>query len=140
MSVPTAILNPAVAEEWRQLETTYPSAEHKLDPERVQIDLDLVPGQYDRERVEVAVIIPVGYRATGPDGFLVPAGLSLSSGAGLPVSDAAGIGMPNWWMVSFHLVDDAGTSTWRPSASPGMGDNLVSYFGSIEFFLARGCN
>lgn len=48
--------------------------------------------------------------------------------------------MPGWLLVSFHFTDAAGHSTWRPTANPKKGDNLLSYLSAIEAFLARRCN
>lgn len=94
---------------------------------------------YDRPDIPVAVLIPPGYRATSPDGFLVPAGLRFTDGSNLPASDAAGVGMPGWLLVSFHLIDDSGASTWRPTADFRRGDNLIGYLASIGSFLAHRC-
>jgi hypothetical protein len=88
----------------------------------------------------VAVIVPPGYRATGPDGFLVPSGFGFLNGEGFPAGDAAGLGLSGWLAVSFHMIDANGQSTWRPTADPRRGDNMLGYLQSIESFLARRCN
>lgn len=133
-------MHPRLEEEWREVVATYPDAAHHQRPERVELTLMLDPLRYHPASTVVAVLIPPGYRATGPDGFLVQASLAMTSGEALPASDAAGVGMPGWLLVSFHLIDANGQSTWRPSANPAKGDNLVGYVASIESFLARGCN
>lgn len=133
-------MHPRLAEEWQDVLAAYPDARHEEEPERVELTLELDGSGYNRARTRTAVLVPPGYRTTAPDGFLIEAGLSRADGAGLPVSDASGIGMPGWLLVSFHYVDEHGRSTWRPGADPKRGDNLVSYVGSIESFLARGCN
>lgn len=132
-------MHPRLAEEWQDIISVYPDAAHKTGPERVEFAVQLDPPRYFRADTPVAVLIPPGYRATGPDGFLVPAGLSMRSGEALPASDAAGLGMPGWWLVSFHMVDAVGQSTWHPTADPMRGDNIISYAASIEAFLGRGC-
>jgi hypothetical protein len=132
-------VHPRLEEEWRDIVATYPDAVHKPTPERVELTLTLDPLRYRRATTAIAVLIPPAYRATGPDGFLVPAGLAMTSGETLPVSDAAGLGMPGWLLVSFHLIDANGQSTWRPSADSAKGDNIIGYVASIESFLARGC-
>lgn len=133
-------MHPRLAGEWRDIVAMYPGAIHNVDPERVELTLELDPGRYKSAKTTAAILIPLGYPATGPDSFLVPAGLAMSSGEALPASDGAGLGMPGWLLVSFHLIDDAGHSTWRPTADPVKGDNIVGYAASVESFLARGCN
>lgn len=132
-------MHPRLAEEWSDIVAIYPDAFHKPSPERVELSLTLDPLRYSPALTAIAVLIPPGYRATAPDGFLIPAGLTMRSGEALPVSDAAGIGMAGWLLVSFHLIDDNGQSTWRPTADPANGDNVIGYVASIESFLARGC-
>jgi hypothetical protein len=38
------------------------------------------------------------------------------------------------------MIDANGQSTWRPTADPRRGDNIIGYVASIEAFLSRGCN
>jgi hypothetical protein len=133
-------MHPRVAEEWSEIASLYPGVRHMPSPQRVEVDMDLEAGMYDRPGTSVAVLIPPGYRATSPDGFLVPSGLSFADGSGLPASDATGVGMPGWLLVSFHLIDESGASAWRPAADFHRGDNLIGYLASIESFLARRCN
>jgi hypothetical protein len=132
-------MHPRVAEEWQDILSLYPDAQSLETPERVELSVDLVPGLYNQARTRLAVIVPPGYRATGPDGFLVPLGLQMGSSP-LPTSDGAPLGMSGWLLVSFHLIDAAGQSTWRATSDPRRGDNFVGYVSSIESFLARGCN
>ena len=133
-------MHPRLAEEWAEIRDLYPCATHLGDPERLELEIELEHGLYSAPTTTVAVLIPTGYRATGPDGFLIPAGLTLSNGDPLPVSDGAGLGMPGWLLVSFHHIDANGVSTWHPSADFRVGDNLISYMSSVEHFLGRGCN
>jgi hypothetical protein len=133
-------MHPRLEEEWDDIVSEYPGARHEVSPERVVLELDLASDIYNRPSSPVAVIVPPGYRGTGPDGFLVPAGLGFSNGEAIPASDASGLGLPGWLVVSFHMIDAAGISTWRPTADPTRGDNLLGYFQSIESFLARRCN
>jgi hypothetical protein len=133
-------MHPRVAEEWPEIASVYPGARHVPKPERVEVEVDLEAGMYDRPHTSVAVLIPPGYRATSPDGFLVPVGLSFADGSDLPAGDATGVGMPGWLLVSFHLIDESGASTWRPTADFLRGDNLIGYLASTESFLARRCN
>lgn len=133
-------MHPRLAQEWGDLLGTYPDAEHLTDPERVVVTVELEAGAYNRDSTPVGVLIPPGYAPTGPDGFLVPHDLALENGGGLPASDASSIGMAGWHVISFHYIDANGASTWRPTADPHRGDNLVAYLGSIEAFLGRGCN
>lgn len=132
-------MNPGLAAEWLDIVEAYPGIQHRNSPERVEVTIELAEGRYNRPEVLVAVLIPAGYRSVAPDGFLVPAGLCFCDGSSLPVSDAGGLGMPGLWLVSFHLTDERGMSTWRPTANPRRGDNLVGYLASVEAFLARGC-
>ena len=132
-------MHPRVEDEWDDLLSAYPATRHLESPERIEILLNL-DERYSGETCSIAVLIPAGYRAAGPDGFLVPADLRLNDGTALPTSDAAGLGMPGWLLVSFHFIDAAGRSTWRPTADPKRGDNLLSYISAIEAFLAHGCN
>lgn len=131
-------MHPRLAEEWQDIVSIYPDANCLASPERVELSVSLTPGQYSLARTQVAIIVPPGYRATGPDGFLVPVGLQMT-GSPLPASDAASVGMPGWLLVSFHLIDATGQSTWRATADPKRGDNFVGYMASVESFLARGC-
>ncbi len=133
-------MHPRVAEEWPEIASVYLGARHIPSPERVEVDIDLEVSVYDRPNTSVAVLIPPGYRATSPDGFLVPAGLRFADGSNLPASDATGFGMPGWLLVSFHLIDESGASIWRPTADFQRGDNLIGYLASTESFLARRCN
>jgi hypothetical protein len=133
-------MHPRLAEEWGEITVIYPDARHTAGPERVEFTIELDPLQYDRAETIVAILIPPGYRVTGPDGFLIPVGLAMRSGEALPASDAAGMGMSGWLLMSFHLIDGGGQSTWRPTADPTKGDNIISFAASIECFIARGCN
>jgi len=94
---------------------------------------------YNWPKTPVQILIPTSYRATGPDGFLVPVGLQMSAG-GLPGSDASNLGMAGWILMSFHFIDATGASTWRGTADPARGDNLISYIESVRAFLGAGCN
>jgi hypothetical protein len=132
-------VHPRVAEEWPDILDLHPEARYLMSPDRIEAVIELPAGVYSMPRTGAAVLIPPGYRSTGLDGFLVPAGLALASGAGLPASDATALGMPGWLVVSFHYFDAAGQSTWRPSADPRRGDNVVNYLASVEAFLAGGC-
>lgn len=134
-------MHPRLAEEWADILSAYPSAVHEAGaPELVQLTIELDAHRYNLSETMVAVLIPPGYRATGPDGFFVPTGLLFSDGSALPASDASGAGMPGWLLVSFHHLDASGQSTWRPTADSRKGDNFVGYLASIESFLARRCN
>jgi hypothetical protein len=133
-------MHPRLEEEWDDIVREYPDARHEAPPERVVVTLNLVPGIYSQPSTPAAVLVPAGYRGTGPDGFLVPSGFGFSNGDPFPAGDAAGLGMPGWLAVSFHLIDPNGASTWRPTADPRRGDNMVGYLQSIESFLARRCN
>lgn len=133
-------MHPRVAEEWEDLSSAYRSVTHADNPERIEVMIDLADGTYSAAQTAVAVLIPSGYRATPLDGFLVPVSLRFADGTALPGGDAGGAGAPGWFLVSFHLVDEQGASTWRGTADATRGDNLVGYLQSIECFLARGCN
>jgi len=133
-------MHPAIAQEWARLVDSFPGIGHLLNPERVVVELPLPASMYNLLSTQVAVLIPAGYRATGPDGFLIPAGLGLLSGQALPVSDATGIGMQGWLLVSFHMLDANGQTTWRPTADPERGDNMTTYLSEIAHFLGRSCN
>lgn len=133
-------MHPRVAEEWSAVVSVYAGVRYLPGPDRILVDLDLDARAYNRSKVPLAVLVPPGYAATPPDGFLVPGELRFVDGSSLPASDAARIGMPGWLLVSFHLMDGAGLSTWHPTADPHRGDNLISYLSSVESFLDRGCN
>lgn len=133
-------MHPAIAQEWARLIDSFPGVIHSEGPERVVVELSLPGDTYNQPVTKVAVLIPPGYRATGPDGFLIPSGLQLRNGQALPVSDATGIGMPGWLLVSFHMLDANGQSTWRPTADPERGDNMTTYISEIAHFLGRSCN
>jgi hypothetical protein len=133
-------MHPRLEEEWDDIIAEYPGASHEASPDRVVVDLELVPGIYNRASSLVAVVVPPGYHGTGPDGFAVPVGFAFADGEAIPASDAAGLGLAGWLVVSFHMIDANGTSTWRPSADPRRGDNMVGYLQSVESFLARRCN
>ncbi|SRR6266545_7704856 len=133
-------MHPRLAEEWPDILVTYPDATYRTPPERVELTIELDPLRYGSSRTSIAILIPAGYRATGPDGFLVPGNLTITGATALPASDAAGLGMPGWLLMSFHMIDSNGHSTWRPTADPRRGDNIIGYVASIEAFLARGCN
>jgi hypothetical protein len=134
-------MHPRLVQEWDELLAIHPDVKHAEEPERMQLSLELAPHTYTLDSTRAAVLIPVGYPTTPLDGFLVPHGLALAGGESLPLTgDGAPLGMPGWQLVSFHLVDEQGRSTWRPTADPARGDNLVSYISSIEAFLARRCS
>jgi hypothetical protein len=132
-------MHPRLAEEWSDIRELHPSATHQLQPERLEVVLDL-DAAYSSAETPVAVLIPAGYRTAGPDGFLVPVGLAFADGSALPASDASGVGMPGWSLVSFHYTDANGASTWRPTADFRVGDNLIGYLSSIEHFIAHRCS
>lgn len=131
-------MHPRLAAEWADLAEVYPDVAHRESPERIELGLDLDGNVFTAPRTRIAVLIPPGYPATGPDGFLVPGGLQMSGG--LPASDASSIGMPGWLLVSFHMFDANGRPNWRATGDPRKGDNLIGYLASIESFLAKRCN
>ena len=134
-------MQPRLAEEWDDIVSAYPDAQHAEAPERVTLTLELVPGIYNNGATPVAVLVPPGYRTTSPDSFVTPDGFGFADpNEAFPASDATGLGLPGWQAVSFHMVDGNGVSTWRPTADPRKGDNFVGYVASVEAFLARGCN
>jgi hypothetical protein len=133
-------MQPRLAEEWDDIVSFYPDAQHTAGPERVTVTLELAPGIYTCDVTPVAVLVPPGYRTTSPDGFLVPASFGFASADPFPAGDASGLGLPGWLAVSFHMIDANGVSTWRPTADPHKGDNFTGYLQSIEAFLARRCN
>jgi hypothetical protein len=133
-------MHPRLEEEWDDIVAEYPSARHDASPERVVVGVEVDDHIYNRRSTSVAVLVPPGYRATGPDGFLVPSGFSFVHGEPFPAGDAAGLGLSGWLVVSFHMIDANGQSTWRPTADPHRGDNILGYLQSIESFLARRCN
>ena len=135
-------MHPRLEEEWPAILEAYPDAEHREPPEHFEIRVELESGGYSAPATPLAVLVPAGYRATGPDGFLVPVGLTFADRSSLPFTmpDASGAGMPGWALVSFHCIDEQGLSTWRPTADPERGDNFVGYLQSVEAFLAKGCN
>ena len=94
-------MHPRLAEEWQDIVCVYPDAQSLGIPERVELSVVLLPGLYNLARTPLAVIVPPGYRAIGPDGFLVPVGLQMTASP-LPASDGAPLGMPGWLLVSFH--------------------------------------
>src|SRR5438309_1958888 len=116
-------MHPRLVEEWDDIVAEYPDVRHELNPERVALTLELVAGIYNRDLVPIAVLVPPGYRTTGPDGFVVPSDFGFADGEAFPAGDAAGLGLPGWQAVSFHMMDESGVSTWRPTADPSKGDN-----------------
>jgi hypothetical protein len=132
-------MHPRLSEEWQDLVSLYPGTTYAGSPERIELTLELSPGIYNSVETRITVLIPVGYRATGPDGFLVPSDLRLQAGA-LPTSDASPLGMPGWLLMSFHFMDAAGATTWKPTSDPKRGDNLIGYIEAVKAFLAAGCN
>src|SRR6266699_3950080 len=98
-------MHPRLAEEWDDIKTVYADAIHLASPERVELTVALLDSLYNLTATRVAVLVPAGYRVAGPDGFCIPAGLALTSGQALPVSDATAAGLPNWQIVSFHMID-----------------------------------
>lgn len=133
-------MHPRVAHEWSELVAFHRDIKHAEDPERVLLDLELPESLYSVSSTPALVVIPPPYPTTPLDGFLVPHGVTFAGGGALPLTgDGSVVGLAGWQLVSFHLVDDQGRSTWRPTANPERGDNLVGYIASIESFLARGC-
>ena len=133
-------MHPRLTDEWEEIARVFPTAVHLSNPERVELELELADTLYSSDATRLAVLVPSGYRATGPDGFLVPNDLTFADGSPLPASDGGGLGMPGWLLVSFHHVDEMGNSTWQPTADFRVGDNFIGYLSSVEHFLARGCN
>lgn len=133
-------MNPRLLEELPLLRCHYPDLEHKDGPDRIELLLSLPPSLYNLPQTRAGVLVPLGYRATSPDSFFVPTGLQLQGGMALPGGDGSGAGLPGWWMVSFHMLDANGRSTWHPSADFQKGDNMLGYLAAIEHFLAHSCN
>lgn len=131
-------MHPRLAAEWPDVLEVYPDLVYRDGPDRIEVGVDLDRQLYNADRTTVGVLVPAGYPATGPDGFLVPASLQMNGG--LPASDATSIGMPGWLLVSFHMFDTSGRPTWRATSDPKKGDNLIGYLASIEHFLAKSCS
>jgi len=133
-------MHPRLEEEWPLLKSHYPDLEHRDAPERIEVSLPLSPTLYNLVQTRAGVLVPAGYRATSPDSFFVPVGLQMNGGTPLPGGDGSAAGLPGWWMVSFHMLDANGRSTWHPSADFRKGDNMLGYLAAIEHFLAHSCN
>lgn len=133
-------MHPRLAEEWEDIARVYAGACWRPMPERVEVPLQLTPGLFNATAITAGVLIPAGYPVTPLDQFLISAALRFADGSSLPANDAAGVGLGGWALVSFHFIDGAGNSTWRPTADPRRGDNLISYLSAVESFLDRRCN
>lgn len=133
-------MNPRLLEEWTLLKSHYPDVEHREPPERIELTVSLPPDLYNQPQTRLGILVPLAYRATSPDSFFVPIGLQLRGGVALPGGDGSSAGLPGWWMVSFHMLDASGRSTWRPGADFLKGDNLLGYLAAIEQFLVHSCN
>jgi len=93
-----------------------------------------LPAGWDKDFIDLRIIIPQGYPITPPDNFYVKPNLRTSAG-NLPNNyqdDGTGQGMPSWSWFSFHMSDDSGQATWFPTNDPSKGDNLVSYIRAIN--------
>lgn len=133
-------MHPRLAQEWDEVVSIHADIKHADNPERVQLGVELADDRYSTSSTPTVVVIPASYPTTPLDGFLVPHGVTFLGGGSLPLTgDGATLGLSGWQLVSFHLVDEQGRTTWRPTADPSRGDNLVGYIASIEAFLARGC-
>jgi len=99
-------------------------------------ELRLPPERFNRSRVMILFVIPVGYPQTGPDNFFTDADLRLKEGPMPPAfsrgSQSSSGTAPiegNWGWFSWH------SQSWRPAAMIEGGDNLLTFVRGIKLCL-----
>ena len=92
-----------------------------------------LPTGWNREYIELLIIIPAGYPTTPPDNFYVREGLRLANGdAPNNYSEGQSILGGRWAQFSFHA------QSWNPTPDPENGDNLLTFMLSMEKRLEEG--
>lgn len=110
-------------EEIELLRKRYGSIEHDPKVEWILFKEFRLPAGWNREMIELLIIIPPGYPTTPPDNFYVAPGLRLASGAE-PTNFSKGVTHlgRQWDQFSYHIAGQ-----WKPAASILHGDNLQTF-------------
>jgi len=117
------------------LRKKYGALQHGENLEWVLFKEFSLPPGWDREKIELVILVPPGYPVTAPDNFYVPPGLKTNLGA-QPQNYTEGINIlgRQWGQFSFHV--EAGN--WNPSADLLDGDNLLTFMIGVENRLREG--
>lgn len=101
--------------------------ELEMDPDHrwfVIKEWPLVPG-WNKERVQVLILIPPGYAVTSPDNFYTEPDLAVKGGAQPGSTSAAQpINGKQWLQFSYHME----ASDWQPEN----GHNLLTFLGGVD--------
>ena len=109
------------------LHRRYSQVEHGADLDWVLFHGFPLPPGWDRETIDLLVLIPRGYPETPPDNFYVRNGLRLQSGS-TPGNFSEGVDIrgESWAQFSFHA------DTWTPTPDLWRGDTLVTFMAAVE--------
>lgn len=116
------------------LRKRYAVVEHGQNLDWVIVRGLALPAIWNRNAIDVLVLIPAGYPATPADNFYVPDGLRSTDGRP-PNSYSEGQQTPlggGWAQFSFHA------KSWEPGETAESGDNLVTYLVMVERRLGEG--
>lgn len=109
------------------LRRTYPRVEHGAGLDWILFRSFPLPPGWDRESIDLLLLVPGGYPETPPDNFYAENGLRTASGAA-PGNyeenhlEAAG---RRWARFSYHA------ERWEPHADPMLGDSLATFMLAI---------
>ena len=109
------------------LRRQYQQVEHGPDLDWILFRAFPLPPGWDRESVDLLVLIPPGYPETAPDNFHVQNGLRTESGAGPGnYSENQEVLGESWAQFSYHAEG------WSPSPDPLDGDSLLTFMVAVE--------
>lgn len=94
-----------------------------------------LPPGWNRQTIEVLVLLPPAYPLVPPDNFFVREGLRTTEGhlpGGYFEGQTSVLG-PGWGQFSFHAQG------WRPGPGLTEGDNLVTFMLAVERRLKEAC-
>lgn len=118
------------------LRRVYPSLVHGEALDWVMVpDYLLPPASYNRTSTRLLVLLPSIYPQSPPDNFYVDVGLRAADGSGLNnYSEGGGVPIPgSWGNFSWHSDGE-----WKPGVTPETGDNLTTFFRSVNIRLREG--
>lgn len=114
------------AQEIELLRRHYGEVDHGTGMDWVRIQRFPLPPGWNREELELLILIPPAYPSTPPDNFFVRNGLRLQDGS-LPGNYAEGQSVlgESWAQFSFHAQE------WRPSNDLDS-DSLLTFLVAVS--------
>lgn len=116
-----------IQKEFEMLSEKYEVIDKDPSFQWILIKYKLQPG-WNKEDVEILLLIPAGYPSTKPDNFYVPHGLAAANPS-VQIQNCGNCDLKilgrTWLQFSFHVEE------WRPSEDIVSGHNLLTFMAGV---------